>query len=56
MTNVTLAALLMVTIIVVTLSLGFPIGLSIGLGAAAAIISILPFSQAMTTASLLSKK
>ena len=51
MTNVTLAALLMVTIIVVTLSLGFPIGLSIGLGAAAAIIAILPFSQAMTTAS-----
>lgn len=51
MTNVTLAALLMVTIIVVTLSLGFPIGLSIGLGATAAIIAILPFSQAMTTAS-----
>ena len=51
MTNVTLAALLMVTIIAVTLSLGFPIGLSIGLGAAAGIIAILPFSQAMTTAS-----
>lgn len=51
MTNVTLAALLMVAIIAVTLSLGFPIGLSIGLGATAAIIAILPFSQAMTTAS-----
>ena len=45
-----LAALIMVVVIVITLMLGFPIGLSIGLGASAAIMVILPFGNAMTTA------
>lgn len=51
MDTITLSAVLMVAIITVTLILGFPIGLSIGLGATAAILVILPFEQALTTAS-----
>ena len=50
MDTVTLAAVLMVTIIVITLVLGFPIGLSIGLGSVADIMVILPFDKAMLTA------
>lgn len=45
-----LAALVMVVGIVITLALGFPIGLSIGTSSAAAILVILPFQQAMITA------
>ncbi len=49
MSTVTLAALIMVVGIVVTLALGFPIGLSIGASSAAATLVILPFQQAMIT-------
>ena len=40
----------MVIGIVITLALGFPIGLSIGASSAASILVILPFDQAMITA------
>lgn len=46
----TLAAIVMVTLIVVTLVLGFPIGLSIGIGAAAGMLCIVPFDKAALTA------
>lgn len=49
MSNVTISAIIMVSVIAVTLFFSFPIGLSIGLGAVAAIVNILPFTQAMTT-------
>ncbi|MCI2192469.1 MAG: TRAP transporter permease, partial [Oscillospiraceae bacterium] len=51
MNSATLAALIMVIGIVITLCLGFPIGLSIGISSAAAIMVILPFDKAMITAS-----
>lgn len=51
MNSATLAALIMVVGIVVTLCLGFPIGLSIGISSAAAIMVILPFDKAMITSS-----
>ena len=51
MNSATLAALIMVVGIVITLCLGFPIGLSIGISSAAAIMVILPFDKAMITAS-----
>ena len=51
MNSATLAALIMVVGIVITLCLGFPIGLSIGVSSAAAIMVILPFDKAMITAS-----
>ena len=50
MASATTAALIMVVLTVVTLILGFPIGLSIGIGSAASIMSILPFDQALITA------
>lgn len=46
----TIAGIVMVTIIVVTLVLGFPIGLSIGLGSAAGVMCVLPFDQAIQMA------
>lgn len=45
-----MAGLVMVIGIVITLALGFPIGLSIGASSAAAMMVILPFPQAMMTA------
>lgn len=51
MNSATLAALIMVVGIVITLCLGFPIGLSIGISSAAAIMVILPFDKAMITSS-----
>ena len=50
MEQAALAALVMVVSIVIMLALGFPIGLSIGAGAAAAGMVVLPFEQAMMTA------
>ena len=50
MNQAALAGLIMVVGIVITLALGFPIGLSIGASSAAAILVILPFNQAMITA------
>lgn len=38
MSNVTIAAIIMVSVIAITLFFSFPIGLSIGLGAVAAIV------------------
>ncbi len=46
----TLAALVMIVGVVVTLVMGFPIGLSIGFSSVLAMMVILPFPQAMTTA------
>lgn len=50
MTPAAMAGLVMVTGILITLALGFPIGLSIGASSAAAMMVILPFPQAMMTA------
>ena len=50
MASATTAALIMVVLTVVTLILGFPIGLAIGIGSAAATMTILPFDQALITA------
>ena len=50
MSQAALAGLIMVIGIVITLALGFPIGLSIGASSAASILVILPFDQAMITA------
>ena len=47
MSSATIAAIVMVTIIVVTLVLGFPIGLSIGIGAFAGVACVQPFGSAM---------
>ena len=46
----TIAALVMIFTIIITLALGFPIGLSIGGGSVFAMMVILPFEPAMTTA------
>lgn len=46
MNPATLAAIVMVSIIVVTLVLGFPIGISIGFGAFVGILCIMPFDKA----------
>ena len=42
MTTTALAGLVMVLIVFVTLAFGFPIGLSIGMGSAAALYIIMP--------------
>ena len=46
MNTATLAAIVMVSIIVVTLVLGFPIGISIGIGAFAGVMCVMPFDKA----------
>ena len=50
MTTTALAGLVMIILIFVTLALGFPIGLSIGIGSAAALFIILPPTAAFTSA------
>ena len=50
MTTTALAGLVMILIIFFTLALGFPIGLSIGIGSAAALFIILPPTAAFTSA------
>ncbi|MDT3845198.1 MAG: TRAP transporter large permease [Bacillota bacterium] len=52
MTIASLSGLVMVVGIVITLILGFPIGLSIGFSSAAAVMVILPFDKAMITAAM----
>ena len=47
MTSTALAGIVMVALIFATLAIGFPIGLSIGVGSAAAMFIILPFNSAI---------
>ena len=47
MTVTALAGIVMIALIFVTLALGFPIGLSIGLGSAVAVFIIMPNSGSM---------
>lgn len=50
MTTTTLAGVVMIVVILATLAVGFPIGLSIGLGSTAALIIIMPSTGALVVA------